>query len=201
MNTLYSKAISIYEKFKLRYRLLNQSNPKLVVGSSYIFQEGWVPSDIHALNILNEKDWNSYFRKGSINNILGEHVWEHLHPKDGLIAASNCFSYLKKGGILRIAVPDGFHQNTEYIKKVEPGGTGAGADDHKVLYNYQSLETMLQEAGFTTRKLEYFDESHQFHQNPWKEENGFIQRSFKNDKRNLDGKPNYTSLIIDGIKK
>ncbi len=48
--------------------------------------------------------------------------------------------------------------------------------------------------------LEYFDENNRFISHEWDKEKGFIHRSIKFDKRNSDGQPNYTSLIIDAIK-
>ena len=57
---------------------------------------------------------------------------------------ANCYEFLRPGGRLRIAVPDGFHPEPGYIEYVRPGGTGIGADDHKVLYNYQSLRKLLE---------------------------------------------------------
>jgi predicted SAM-dependent methyltransferase len=60
-------------------------------------------------------------------------------------------------------VPDGLHPDPEYIEWARPGGSGSGALDHKVLYDYHSLEDVLQAAGFQVRRLEYFDEEGRFH--------------------------------------
>ena len=150
--------------------------------------------------MLHENDWRYFFDKNKIDAILAEHVWEHLNEKDGLLAAQNCFKFLRPGGYLRIAVPDGLNPNPEYINYVKPGGTGDGADDHKVLYNYQILSSMLEKAGFKVNLLEYFDEYGRFHAENWKPEDGMIRRSKRFDKRNTDGVLNYTSLIIDAVK-
>jgi predicted SAM-dependent methyltransferase len=173
---------------------------KIVVGSSGFYEKGWTPTDIEYLNMLKESDWNSFFKENTIDSILGEHVWEHLSQENGLLAFKNCFKYLKPGGYLRIAIPDGFHPKKEYIDHVKPGGTGNGADDHKILYNYQSLTQSLQQAVFAVNLLEYFDENGKFHEVPWKSEDGFIKRSKNNDPRNVNGELNYTSLIADAIK-
>lgn len=173
---------------------------KVVVGSSDIFENGWIPSEWYFLNLLKEQDWLKYFKENSISNILAEHVWEHLSLEDGKIAVNTCHRFLKKGGRLRIAVPDGYHPDPAYIDYVKPGGSGAGADDHKILYTYKTISQILEQAGYEVQLVEYFDESGSFHQNTWDVEHGYIHRSFKNDKRNADGKPNYTSLIVDAIK-
>ncbi|MDB5256677.1 MAG: hypothetical protein JWM14_1372 [Chitinophagaceae bacterium] len=173
---------------------------KVVVGSSDIFEPGWIPSEWHFLNLLKEQEWLTYFKEDSISNILAEHVWEHLTPADGQVAVRTCYRFLKKGGRLRIAVPDGFHPDPVYIDNVKPGGKGAGADDHKILYNYKIMTAILEQTGYKVELVEYFDESGVFHHNAWDAKDGYIHRSMKNDRRNADGKPNYTSLIVDAIK-
>lgn len=197
---IYIRIKQSKEKNLFLRSLAKADDLKLVVGSSNIFQEGWIPSESHFLNLLNPDEWSNYFKEGSISNIAAEHVWEHLDEKDGQIAINTCYKYLKKGGKLRIAVPDGFHPDPNYIEAVKIGGTGAGADDHKMLYNYKTLSEALKKAGFTVNLIEYFDENGNFIQNELNPEDGFVRRSLNNDSRNKDGKPNYTSLIVDGIK-
>jgi len=177
-------------------------NPiKLNIGAGkFIFNSGWFSSDIYLLNILDAKSWfyNLLFFKAS--NIMAEHVWEHLTYEDGTIAAKNCYDYLKKEGTLRIAVPDGYHPDQNYINYVKPGGHGLGADDHKLLFNHVSLTQMLESIGFSVQLLEYWDKDGIFHSVDWTNDGGKIQRSKRYDHRNKDGKLNYTSLIVDAIK-
>ncbi|MEO6288156.1 MAG: methyltransferase domain-containing protein [Dyadobacter sp.] len=172
----------------------------VVVGSMYSLYKGWIHTDIETLNLLVKQDWEQYFPENSIDKILAEHVWEHLTPEQGKLAFQHCYTYLKPGGFLRVAVPDGFNPSEEYINYVKPGGTGNGADDHKLLYNYQIMSGFLTEIGFTVKLLEYFDENGQFHKAPWNPEDGMIRRSADHDDRNKDGKLGYTSLIIDAYK-
>jgi predicted SAM-dependent methyltransferase len=131
---------------------------------------------------------------------MAEHVWEHLTDHDTALANKNCFQYLKPGGVLRLAVPDGFNPSKEYIEYVRPGGTGPGADDHKVLYTYQSMKERLERAGFKINTLEYWDENGKFYYIDWTDEGGRIRRSRRYDPRNQDGRLHYTSLIVDAIK-
>ena len=174
---------------------------KVVIGSSGKFQKGWIRSEKKFLNLLEEDDWNRYFRKNEINNLLAEHVWEHLTVEEGKKAASVCYKFLKINGRLRIAVPDGFHSSSNYIDQVKPGGFGVSADDHKLLYNYLILKSLLEEVGFKTYLLEYFDAQKNFNYNEWDLKDGMIRRSLCYDHRNKDGNPRYTSLIIDAIKE
>lgn len=173
---------------------------KVVIGSSGIFNNDWIPSEREFLNLLKEDTWSTYFKTDEIDCMFAEHVWEHLTRDQGLQAAQTCFKYLAKNGCLRIAVPDGFHVDPKYIDYVKPGGSGNGADDHKILYNYKTFTTLLEECGFQVKLLEYFDENQVFHQNEWTSDHGNVRRSLHNDERNTGGKPNYTSLIIDAIK-
>jgi len=89
---------------------------------------------------------------------LAEHVWEAFDIEESLVAARNCFRFLKPGGYLRVAVPDGNHPNPLYIADVRPGGSGSGAEDHKFLYTHSTLSTVFESAGLKVNLLEYFDE-------------------------------------------
>jgi predicted SAM-dependent methyltransferase len=162
--------------------------------------QGWLVTDIDQLNILVDQDWRRFFVPNSLEAILAEHVWEHLSAEQGLDAARLCFRYLRPGGRLRVAVPDGLHPDPAYIDAVKPGGGGPGADDHKVLYTYPTLRALFENAGFTTRTLEYFDEGGAFHAVEWSRADGMIRRSVRFDDRNQVGQLRYTSIIIDAIK-
>ena len=175
-------------------------SPRIVVGSSGICPPDWLPTDVEYLNLLQPRDWQRFFSRHKPVAILAEHVWEHLTPAEGLTAAQTCFNYLQPGGRLRIAVPDGCNPDPTYREWVRPGGSGAGAHDHKVLYTRESLQTMLAEAGFQTQPLEYFDSSGQFHYTDWNPADGMIHRSRRFDERNAGGKLAYTSLIVDARK-
>jgi predicted SAM-dependent methyltransferase len=184
----------------LAQQIKNAQPLRVVVGASGVFQPGWVPTDIEDLNLLSEADWSRLFQPESLDAILAEHVWEHLSAEDGLVAAKFCHRYLKTGGYLRLAIPDGLHPDPAYIEHVRVGGSGPGADDHKVLHTWQTLSAMLTEAGFRTQMLEYWDESGTFQSTDWDPEAGMVHRSRRFDQRNADGTLRYTSLIVDAIK-
>ena len=187
-----------------RFQLVSYDPSKpvnMVVGSMYSLYKNWIHSDIETLNLLKKSDWEEYFQENTLDKILAEHVWEHLTEDEGKLAFQHCFTYLKPGGFLRVAVPDGFNPSEEYIEYVKPGGTGNGADDHKILYNYKLMSDFLINIGFEVKLLEYFDENGKFHKFPWKPEDGMIRRSADYDSRNQNGKLGYTSLIIDAYKK
>lgn len=162
-------------------------------------EPGWIPTEADFLNLLQPADWSRYFAGESIDAILAEHVWEHLDRRRGSTAAETCLRFLKPGGRLRLAVPDGNHPDPGYIDAVRPGGTGAGADDHKVLYTLDTLAPLLTDAGFEVEPLEYFDSEGRFHERPWDPADGLVRRSRRFDPRNRTGL-NYTSLIVDARK-
>ena len=173
---------------------------KIVLGSSGVDVRDWLLTDMDQLDITVEADWDRYFRPDSIEAILAEHVWEHLTPDQAIAAARHCFAYLRPGGRLRVAVPDGLHPDPEYVDAVKPMGSAAGSDDHKVLYTCDALNRLLQAAGFHTRPLEYFDAEGKFVSVDWDASDGMIRRSARFDSRNHDGSLRYTSIIIDAFK-
>ena len=61
---------------------------------------------------------------------------EHLTDSELELMVQNFYRYSNQNVNIRIAVPDGFHKDKNYINTVKPGGTGEGADDHKNLFNY-----------------------------------------------------------------
>lgn len=171
---------------------------KVIIGSA-VEQPGWVSTTIARFNILNEVHWLQF---PGLMALFAEHVWEHLTPDEGRRAAELCYRFLQPGGFIRVAVPDGLHPDESYIEWVRPGGIGPGCNDHKVLYDYVSLAQVFLYAGFNIRLLEYWDSAGCFYYqeyglNPVR---GVVRRSYLHDKRNTDGVPRYTSVILDAEK-
>lgn len=202
---LLKRSLRLYRRvvgrYRLRKRLAGTVSKKVVLGASGIYDVGWIPTEIEVLNVLNPDDWGDFFQPDSIDALLAEHVWEHFTLEEGLLAAKLCFAYLKPGGYLRVAVPDGLHPRPGYIEWVRVGGIGPGSASHKVLYTYRILSEVFERAGFQVRLYEYFDEAGTFHYQEWSPLDGTVHRSIRFDERNKDGKPNYTSIILDAIKE
>ena len=195
----YKKNLN-YFKIKKQIEVLRKKNLpiKLIIGAGETKQSNWISTDKINLNILNKNDFDKFFFKNEITNIIAEHVFEHLTLDEGLIAIKNFEEYLLKGGRIRIAVPDGFFPKKEYIEYVKPGGCGPGAEDHKILYNYNNIQKLFDDK-FKIEFLEYFDESGVLKTRDWKVSDGFVSRSVNYDERNIN-KIEYTSLIIDAVK-
>lgn len=189
--------------FAVRPRLPHKNEEheiRLIVGAAEDRYEGWLATDKTTLNLVRQSDWASLLKPNSVHAILAEHVWEHLNSRDAIRAARNCFKYLAPGGYIRVAVPDGLHPDPAYIRHVEPGGSGAGAEDHRVLYTYRTLMTVFASVGFDITLLEYFSENGVFHYHEWNPDDGMITRSKRFDWRNATRELTYTSIILDARK-
>lgn len=170
---------------------------KVIVGAGASRYKGWIATDLPAFDILRRKHWAQLFQPNSIKRMLAEHVIEHLtieQFKDFLRIAR---IYLAHGGCVRIAVPDGYHPDPNYIQRVRPGGIGGGAYDHKVLYTCDLISGLLAAQGYDCQLLEYHDAAGQFWRQDWQAEDGFVHRSALHDSRNAAGRLVYTSLIVD----
>lgn len=199
-NSLYVRFKNKVKCFLLKNKVQRISHElNVIIGAEKTQYDNWIPTNINSLNLLDAKSFRYLFGKKRVKRFLAEHVFEHLTYEQASISLMNCNNYLHSGGKIRIAVPDGFHPNPEYIEMVKPGGFGQGADDHKVLYNYQSLSKVMEAAGLQVSLLEYYDEHGQFHYTDWNTDEGHVMRSRRFDKR-FHEPIGYSSLIIDGIK-
>ena len=124
-------------------------------------------SKVGAIHLLIQNIGVNIFKICSLGAILSEHVWEHMSLDEGFIAAKHCFEYLQPMGYVRVAVPHGYHSNPEYIELVKVIGSGDGADDHKVLFNYETMSSLSERAGFQVKLLEHFDRNRIFNFIDW----------------------------------
>ena len=186
---------------KWRFYVRNTDRIRIVVGSAQIGSKGWFETDILVLDLTNEQQFRRFFSRHPIGSAMAEHVIEHLTTEQIAAMLGNFHRYSTPDFCLRIAVPDGYHADPDYVENVRPGGKGAGADDHQHLFNHASLSALFAGFGFRAEAKEYWDAQRQFHSAYQNDERGRIRRSFINDSRNADGQPHYTSLIIDFIKQ
>ncbi len=170
---------------------------KIIIGAGQTRYTGWIATDIPAFDISSKGHWRRLFPPAGIDRMLAEHVFEHLTAAQfsGFLARAR--DYLAADGRIRIAVPDGNHPSPEYINSVRPGGSGAGADDHKMLYTHEIISQLIAAQGYEFALLEAFDANGAFHRQPWSADDGFVSRSSAHDERNQDGVLRYTSLLVD----
>jgi predicted SAM-dependent methyltransferase len=188
--------------YRFRKAMTSSGPRRIVIGSSGWFDFDWIPTEQHFLDLTKPAEWDRYFPPNSLDAMLAEHVWEHLTPADAETAARTCFTYLKPGAYLRVAVPDGHHPSPTYYEWVRVGGAWSGqlTNDHKVLYTYKTLVALFEKVGFRAELYEYFDEAGVFHYKDWDPKQGKIRRSKRFDKLNRDGSLTFTSIILDAFK-
>jgi len=172
---------------------------KIIIGAGVTHYDGWIATDLPFFNATKTSSWSFFFKKESIHRILAEHVLEHLNEKQVSEVLQLSFKYLTNRGRFRLAVPDAYHPNPDYIEAVKPGGWGEGSVDHKSFWHVNSLSQLAKSLNYKVSPLEYFDENGNFHFNDFQNEDGPITRSRgKGHKRNII--PDYSSLIVDLIK-
>jgi predicted SAM-dependent methyltransferase len=187
---------------RLRRLLTALPQRRIVVGSADRAGPGWIATEQEYLDLVRPETWATFFPPNSLDAILAEHVWEHLTPDEARIATDLCYLYLKPGGYLRVAVPDGFHPSAEYQSWVRVGGALPSqlANDHHVLYTHRTLGDLFTSAGFRVQLYEYYDEAGTFHCRDFDVARGKIWRSRRYDPRNRNGQNVFTSVILDAVK-
>ena len=169
---------------------------RIILGAGKQSWTGWIATNRETLDLLNPDQWEIALKGRQVDAFLCEHVWEHLTEDESKAAADLCFRWLKPGGYLRCAVPDGNFPDPDYQLNARVGGLA----DHKVLYDYRGFCTLFEQAGFVVDLLEYCDEQGRFHFNEWSIENGPVYRSLRLDHRNREDRIQNVSLIIDAHK-
>lgn len=191
---------------------MNANPPlRIIVGAGTVTQPGWISLQHCDLDIMDRTRWSWFFLPSSVDAILTEHTLEHLTVVQAFAAVQNFHRYLKPGGYVRCAVPDGLHPDPNYLNWVAPGSTGeqllqnfrGGEPGHKTLWNYATLSQLFQDAGFAVVFREWFDEHGSFHRTEWSHEQGYVRRCrgcpWSNVLSFVVGAP-YTSLLIDAIR-
>ncbi len=170
----------------------DQQPLKVVLGAGRSQYEGWIHTDLPYLNMYDPKAWQRFFEYNSIHRILAEHVVEHITQEHFRQFLTVVRPYLTEQGRIRIAIPDGYHPNPDYIEYVRPGGSGPGCNDHKVLYTVDSLTDELKQADFDYQLLEYYDSHGGFHHYDWDVYDGPVRRI-----AGYMPELNYSSLFFD----
>ena len=189
--------IRIWKYLSWNFYLNTNDSINLIVGAGPFKFKGWFSTDIATLDVTKENHFKKYFKDKKINKILAEHVLEHLTDEELELMVKHLYKYSADDINIRIAVPDGYHNDQEYLNLVKPGGSGEGAEDHKHLFNYITLSSIFEKQGFVSYLKEYWNEEGEFRTTYSNDDFGMIRRSFINDDRNKDKIPRYSSLIVD----
>ncbi len=196
----------LYRRFIIGIPVVSDQPIKVIVGAALTYQKGWYSTNEQWLDITSCDDWKRVFGgKVLLTHVVAEHVFEHLSKEECQEALRLIGQHMNSGGRIRIAVPDGYHPNHEYIRHVDINGIGADGSDHKQLLNVDSLSDLLQDAGFRVEHLEGYLKDGTLVKKSLDADDGFIQRS-RNNPMNMVGKAGWefvdanTSLIVDGFK-
>lgn len=193
----YQKWRRNLEVRRLRDRIRASKPLRIVIGTGETAYDGWIWTDKHVLDITQPADWEKLFEPESIDSLLSEHVLEHLTEAECRVALGEAYRYLKPNALFRLAVPDGYRRDPDYVAEITPP-----RDGHKVVFTIDNLVPLLESVGFQVTPLEYFDADEQFHARPWDEREGHIKRSIRFDDQVAfkRGDMYYTSIIIDARK-
>ena len=100
----------IYSFFELRKYLKEQETVRLNIGCGKRTPAGWVNADVNRRGenaIYMDCTKGLPFADQSVTTIFMEHVFEHFeYYSEGLPLLKECRRCLRKGGVLRVIVPD-----------------------------------------------------------------------------------------------
>jgi SAM-dependent methyltransferase len=97
------------------------------------------------------------FEDGTVDFVFSSHLLEHLYPEVGERLLREAFRVLKKGGRIRVCVPDLEHVLSLYRRGEKDRALGflfmpetsPYFSRHRYMYDFQLLEEKLRGAGFT----------------------------------------------------
>lgn len=176
--SIYSKLSPVEWAKTLQRR--NSTDLKINIGNGPFKHEGWVnvdccislERDVVACDL--RRRWP--LRSGSAKYIFAEHVFEHFgHPDEIGHVLKECYRILKRGGVLRVIVPNAERYLRAYADDDESFVRQVGGDSasklsvvnvmmrengfHKYAYDYDELERVLRGAGFKSVTRSYFNGS------------------------------------------
>jgi predicted SAM-dependent methyltransferase len=157
-------------------RLVADTRPlRLHLGAGTHRPRGWVNVDI--LGMSPDLYWDLGrrlpFPGGSAEAVFLEHVLEHFGLAAGLDLLDECRRVLAPGGIVRVGVPDfgryleSYAGDGELVERLRPGrptrliavGEVALGHGHRSVWDAETLELVLTEAGFSEARRRGFGDS------------------------------------------
>jgi predicted SAM-dependent methyltransferase len=158
------------------HQLLESRRPLLLhLGSGIHKPPGWVNVDV--LGMSPDLYWDLRrelpFPEGSAEGVLLEHVLEHFTLEDGLELLEKSRRVLAPGGIVRVGVPDfgryleSYAGDGAFVDERRPGrptrllavAEVALSHGHRSVWDAETLELVLREAGFGEVSRKSFGES------------------------------------------
>lgn len=186
---------------RMRAAVKRGAHVKIIVGAAETWRPGWYSTNEQWHNIASPADWERIFGGARIiTHVVAEHVFEHLTHAEAAQALRLIADHMVPGSRIRIAVPDGYHPDPDYIRHVGINGIGDDASDHKQLLNVDVLSDLLAQAGFKPTLVEGYRRDGALVRSDWSEEHGYVWRSRQNPAKGaFDFVDAETSLIVDGV--
>jgi predicted SAM-dependent methyltransferase len=151
---------------------------KLNLGAGDWRPDGWTSVDLAGADVvcdLRQPHWP--FEPQSVDAMLASHVLEHFTREEGANFLSWCWSYMKPGGVLYIAVPDldkfiDCHVSGDFsplqgyrwtdLNHFMGGGPHEPRPEqrHKYMYTFPSLAHALYEGDWQVRRGWYIEGLH-----------------------------------------
>lgn len=142
------------------YDVVSEPKMKINFGCGSNLLEGWINKDAEC-DIRKPLP----FADGVADRILAEHVVEHVTHQEAWSFFVECKRVLKRGGVLRVAIPDITRMQKkmtdEYRNAVKAGGHGDNPiraavfeHGHQAAWNQELLMTFLTAIGFKAEKVE-----------------------------------------------
>jgi predicted SAM-dependent methyltransferase len=168
------KSFLLYRFFYYKNRLFfNDKRKYLNVGSGDKVKKNFVNLDFFRLDFFKAKYYVTdirkklFFRDSTFEGVYSSHTLEHLQFNDGINLLKEIYRILKKGGVIRIVVPDldkyckfynkinfrGYSQfkknyNKNYVAIYELTQN----NHHLSTYNFECLKFVLVKCGFKNIK-------------------------------------------------
>lgn len=136
----------------------------LNLGAGKDYRRGWINVDV---NLFYKRDmWLDLrnplpFSEGTVDGIFTSHVLEHFPLDDAAHLVRECHRVLRRGGVLRIVVPDVEPAIQAYVRGDREYFRGRGQSlgrlfsdhvldnsNHRLLIDFSFLEELLHDSGF-----------------------------------------------------
>jgi len=145
---------------------------KLHLGSGNLDLPGWINLDALPYPAVDRVvDLTRGLPYSAASYIFAEHFIEHLAPDDALALLRECRKALAEDGVLRLSTPNLDWVMDTHYRPDKWASPSAAVDEcfglnkafhgwgHKFLFNRQTLEAFLREAGFAQTELFAYGES------------------------------------------